>query len=385
MIDFNKEQKMIQNSIREMVKKEVEPRSADIDEKEEYPEDLVTLCDEMGLYELVVPEEYGGSNASMSTLCMVIEEISKASPSLASTIFCTNSCLLIFVNSATKTQKKVFFDKYYSRKNKIIAFAMTEPDSGSDAASLQTFASSNGDNYIVNGNKIFITCAPVAQYFLLMARTKEGNDAKGISAFMIEKDAPGFSIGTNEHKMGLRGSPIAELVFNNAQIPKTSLLGREGEGWVILRNYGNLMRLWGAASMALGIAESAIDRAADYAKKRKQFGKPIAAFQGIQFMLADMEIQTKAARSLIYSVARMHESGKYSMSDIESHVAMAKCFAADTAMKVTTDAVQIFGGYGYMRSYPIERMMRDAKGVQIFDGSSQIQKLIVSRSLIGKL
>ena len=385
MIEFTKEQKMIQKSIRELVKKEVEPRSAEIDEAEEYPEDLVKLCEEMGLYELVIPEEYGGSNVTLSTLCMVIEELAKSSPSLALTVFTTNSSLLIFSNSASAEQKKEFFDKYYSGDNKIVAFALTEPDSGSDAASLQTFAELKGDHYIMNGNKVFITNAPVAQYFIIIARTAPGNDSRGLSAFMVEKGAPGFKIGVSEHKMGLRASPLAELIFNNAQFPKESLLGAEGDGWQILRKYGNLMRLWGAASLSLGIAEGATALALDYAKKRKQFGKPIASFQGIQFMLADMEIQTKAARALIYSVARMYESGKQSMQEIEAHVAMAKCFATDVAMKVTTDAVQIYGGYGYMRSYPIERMMRDAKGVQIFDGSNQIQRVIISRKMIGKL
>lgn len=385
MIEFTKEQQMIQKSIREMMKKEVEPIAGEIDENEEYPDRLNKLCEEMGLFELVLPDEFGGSNATITTLCMVIEEISKVSPSLATIVFCTNACLNIFRHAAGEEQKNKFFSKYQAGENKICAFAMTEPDSGSDAASLQTFAELKGDEYVINGNKIFITGAPVAEYFLLMARTEPGNDARGLSAFIIKKGAPGFTIGAKEHKMGLRGSPLSEIVFNNARFPKETILGNEGDGWRILRAYGNLMRLWGAASMSLGIAEGAVEAATNYARERKQFGQAIAAFQGIQFMLADMQIQTQAARALNYSVANMIDRGKADMQTIESYIAMAKCFATDTAMKVTTDAVQIFGGNGYMRSYPVERMMRDAKGIQIFDGSNQVQRVIISRKMIGKL
>lgn len=382
MIFFNEEQKMIQEMVRRLAKEKIAPRAAEIDEKDEFPWDIAKIFGENGLLNLVLPEEYGGVNANNTTLCMVIEEISKVSPACAIMVFTTQSLINVLRRGGTEEQKKRFYPRF-SSADKLCAFVLTEPNAGSDAASIQTKAVLDGDSYVFNGNKTFITTGEVADFYLCFVRTGPGERAKGISAFIVEKGTPGFSFGKKEKKMGLRGSPTAELIFENARVPKENLVGKAGEGWKVLTEYGNLMRIWGAASLSLGIAEGALEYALGYAKERVQFGKPIASFQAIQFMFADMAMLTEAAKSLIYRASAMIDRNEPS-SLVEPMVSMAKCFTTDAAMKVTTDAVQILGGYGYTKDYPVERMMRDAKGVQIFDGTNQIQRVIISRSLLGK-
>jgi alkylation response protein AidB-like acyl-CoA dehydrogenase len=384
MSHFTEEQKMMQQMVRRLVNEKVAPRAAEIDETDEFPWDIVKVFGENGLLNLVLPEEYGGVNANNTTLCIVIEEIAKVSPACGLTVFTTQALQNVLVRGGNDEQKKRFYPKFESG-DKICAFVLTEPNAGSDAGSIQTRAILDGDNYIFNGNKNFITTGEVADYYLVFAMTQPGKRAKGMSAFIVEKGTEGFSFGKKENKMGLRGSPTVELIFEDAKVPKENLLGEEGQGWKILTEYGNLMRTWGAASTSLGIAEGALAYATGYAKERTQFGKPIAAFQAIQFMLADMAILTEASKSLILKASWTRDKETEPFFKIEPMVSMAKCFTTDTAMKVTTDAVQILGGYGYTKEYPVERMMRDAKGVQIFDGTNQIQRVIIARNLIGKL
>ncbi|MDY6856151.1 MAG: acyl-CoA dehydrogenase family protein [Thermodesulfobacteriota bacterium] len=384
MSHFTEEQKMMQKMVRKLVNEKVAPRAAEIDETDEFPWDIAKIFGENGLLNLVLPEEHGGVNANNTTLCIVIEEIAKVSPACGLMVFTTQALQNVLVRGGNDEQKKRFYPKFESG-DKICAFVLTEPNAGSDAGSIQTKAILDGDHYIFNGNKIFITTGEVADYYLVFAMTQPGKRAKGMSAFIVEKGTVGFSFGKKENKMGLRGSPTVELTFEDAKVPKENLLGEEGQGWKILIEYGNLMRTWGAASTSLGIAEGALAYATEYAKERTQFGKPIAGFQAIQFMLADMAILTEASKSLIFKASWMIDKETEPFSKIEPMVSMAKCFTTDTAMKVTTDAVQILGGYGYTKEYPVERMMRDAKGVQIFDGTNQIQRMIISRNLIGKL
>ena len=384
MNHFTDEQKMMQEMVRKLVKDKVAPRAAEIDETDEFPWDIAKIFGENGLLNLVLPEEYGGVNANNTTLCIVIEEIAKVSPACGLTVFTTQALLNVLVRGGNEEQKKRFYPKFASG-DKICAFVLTEPNAGSDAASIQTKAILKDDHYIFNGNKIFISTGEVSDFYLVFAMTRPGERAKGMSAFIVEKGTNGFSFGKKENKMGLRGNPTVELIFEDAPVPKENLLGEEGQGWKILIEYGNLMRTWGAASTSLGIAQGALEYATEYAKERAQFGRPIASFQAIQFMLADMAILTEAARSLIYRASWMIDQETEPFSRIEPMVSMAKCFTTDAAMKVTTDAVQILGGYGYTKDYPVERMMRDAKGVQIFDGTNQIQRVIISRNLIGKL
>jgi len=383
VICLTEEQKMIQEMVRRLAKEKVAPRAAEIDEKDEFPWDIARIFGENGLLNLVLPEEYGGVNANTTTLCMVIEEISKVSPACAIMVFTTQSLINVLRRGGTEEQKKRFYPRF-SSADKLCAFVLTEPNAGSDAASIQTKAVLDGDSYVFNGTKTFITTGEVSDFYLIFVRTGPGERAKGISAFIVEKGTPGFSFGKKEKKMGLRGSPTAELIFENARVPKENLVGKAGEGWKVLTNYGNLMRIWGAASLSLGIAEGALEYALGYARERVQFGKPIASFQAIQFMFADMAMLTESAKSLIYRTSAMIDRGE-PFSTVEPMVSMAKCFTTDAAMKVTTDAVQILGGYGYTKDYPVERMMRDAKGVQIFDGTNQIQRVIISRALLGKL
>jgi len=381
MIHFTEEQKMIQTMVRRLVKEKVAPRAARIDETDEFPWDIAKVFGENGLFSLVLPEDHGGINANNTTLCIVIEEIAKASAACSIMVFTTQALTNILVRCCNDEQKKRYYPEF-ATGDTIGAFALTEPNYGSDAASIHTKAVPDGDSYIVNGNKIFISTGEVAELYLLFTRTGPGEKSKGISAFIVEKGTPGFSFGKKENKMGLRGNPLTELVFENARVPKENLLGKEGDGWKLLVEYANLMRTWGAASMSLGISQGALDFAGNYAKERIQFGKPIAGFQAIQFILADMAMLTEAARSLIYRTSTLIDDGTEPRNKIDAMVSMAKCFSSDTAMKVTTDAVQILGGYGYTKDYPIERMMRDAKGVQIFDGTNQIQRIVIARKLL---
>ncbi|MEW6263573.1 MAG: acyl-CoA dehydrogenase family protein [Thermodesulfobacteriota bacterium] len=376
------EQKMIQEMVRKLAKQKIMPRAAEIDESDEYPEDIVNALAEHGILKLCLPQEFGGIDADTTTLSLVISELSEAMAPMGSLVLSTQSVIKIIKAYGNEEQKGRIFSEL-SSGDKLLAFCLTEPNAGSDAHSLLTKAVPKDDHYIVNGTKRYITLAGVSEYYLVIARTAERSKRNDLSAILLHKDTPGLLIGKKDNKVGMRGSVTADLIFEDAVVPKDNLIGKEGEGWKILTKFSNSMRCWGAASIALGIAQGALDYATRYAKERYQFGRPISEFQGIQFMLADMEMLVEAARSLIFRTNYIVDQEGDLVSDrTMSLVSMAKCFASDSAMRVTTDAVQILGGYGVTKEYPVQRMMRDAKCVQIFDGSNQIQRIIVSRNLL---
>jgi len=377
MIEFSEEQEMMRQNVRRIVRDKVAPRAAEIDEKDEYPWDIFELFHKQGFLALMIPEEYGGSGVDLTTFCLVVEEVAKVS-SASAMIVVTHSEGPVFLSAGNKSQR----DKYLPRiaNGNIVTMAITEPDVGSDPASLKTEARRQGDKYIINGTKSLITNGTVADICFVFAKSKEGNESKGISAFVAERSFPGYKIGKKENKMGYRGNPTTELIFEDLEVPCENILGEEGKGFKMLMNEFNKFRSL-VATMALGLAEGAFEYAMQYAKERVQFNKPISEFQGIQFMLSDMATMIEASRGLIFRATSLIEKDD-TAPEIRKYVSMAKYFSSDMAMKVTTDAVQILGGYGYMKDHPVERMMRDAKLTQIFEGTSQIQKMIVSRFLL---
>jgi len=381
MIQLTEEQKMIRDMVKKIAKEKITPRAAEIDETDEFPMDYVEVYKENNLFKMVLPEKYGGINANTTTLCIIVEELAKAYASAPQMLITTGAALHILLKAATEAQQERFF-KRLEQGTQACSFALTEPNHGSDAGSLQTKAVLDGDYYIINGSKAFITTGEIAEMHLVFVRTG-GEKTKGISVIMVDKNTPGFRVGKKEHKMGFAGTGTVELIFEDAKVPKDNIVGKVNEGWSLLLNIANMMRAWGAGCTALGNAQGALDYVVEYAKQRFQFGKPIASFQAVQFMLADMAILIESARSLIYRSAYVMDTNGESFKNIETLVCMSKCYAADVGMKVTTDAVQIMGGYGYTKEYPVERRMRDAKSVQIYDGSNQIQRVVISRNLLG--
>ena len=372
---FSEEQLAIRETIRELVQDKVVPRAAEIDEKAEYPKDIEELFAENGVLAIPTPEEYGGISGSSVTICMATEEIAKA---------CASSSLILGVQSlgaypilvaGTEEQKKRLCSPL--ARGRVAAYALSEPGSGSDAAAMKTSAKRYGDEYVLNGSKVFITHGNIAETLVVFARTDPGG-ARGISAFVLEREKSPWTVVKLEKKLGIRGSPTAMLAFDDVRVPAANRLGDEGYGFKIALSVLDRSRP-GIGAQALGIAEGALAYAVGYAKERHQFGQPIASFQGLQFMLADMATQVEAARHLVFlSATKVDEKA----SDLTKVAAMAKLFASDTAMRVTTDAVQILGGYGYIQDYPVERMMRDAKITQIYEGTNQIQRVVISRQLL---
>lgn len=372
------EQLLIQQTAKKIAKDVIEPRVAEIDETDEFPFDVVEVLNDNGLLTMALPEEFGGIKAGAMELSLVIEELSKVCGGMGSVLLSTNSCIRIIDSAATDEQRKRFFTRLGSGA-KMAAFCLTETNAGSDAHSLTMKAKRVGDEYVLNGTKIFITLAMVSDLYVVFARTEDN----GISAFVVEAERPGVSFGKKERKMGYHGTNTADLILEDVRIPVENRLGEEGYGWKILNGVANTMRAWGAGSIGLGIAQGAMEIAAAYALQRKQFGKAIAEFQGISFMLADMAMNIEAARTLIRNTNILVDNSNGHVSyDTLAKVAMAKCFATDVGMKVTTDAVQVMGGVGYMKDYPVERMMRDAKILQILDGSNQVQRMIISKNLL---
>jgi len=374
---LNEEQEMIRDLVKQIAQEKVAPLAAELDEKGEFPWELMKLFAESDLFALFVPEEYGGLGKGVLDLCIVIEELSKAcagvSVSYAASALGTYPIILF----GSEEQKKKYLP-VIAKGEKLTAFGLTESDAGSDAGGIRTAAVRDGDYYILNGNKQWITNGGEAEIYTIIALTDRAKGSRGASAFIVEKDTPGFGFGKKENKMGIRCSATRELIFNDCRIPKENLLGREGMGFLVAMRTLDKSRP-GVAAQAIGIAQGALDDAVKYARERIQFGKPISSFQGIQFMLADMATQIEAARALLYAGARYMDSGAKDISKISS---MTKLFASDVAMKVTTDAVQIFGGYGYMKDYPVEKRMRDAKITQIYEGTNQIQREIIALQLI---
>ncbi|MDQ2680291.1 MAG: acyl-CoA dehydrogenase family protein [Candidatus Eremiobacteraeota bacterium] len=374
------EEAMILEVVRQLVAEKVAPRAAEIDESAEYPRDLQELFAQNDLLGIPIPAEYGGLGGSFVTYVKVVEEIAKACASSSLIVAVQELGMLPILIAGNDDQKRKYLPKLASGES-IAAYALTEAGSGSDAAgSMRTRAEKQGDNYILNGTKIFITNGNVADVVCVFAVTDPAKGANGISAFVVEKEFVGFKVGKREKKMGIRGSPTVELVFENCVVPAKNMLGAEGEGFKVAMKVLDKSRP-GIAAQALGIAQGALDYAVNYAQERIAFGKPIGHQQGVGFMLADMKTEVEAARLLLYESARKCDEGA---PDVTLWAAMAKLKCGDVAMSVSTDAVQVLGGYGYSTEYPVERMMRDAKITQIYEGTQQIQRLVISRKLIGK-
>ncbi|HXM19266.1 MAG TPA: acyl-CoA dehydrogenase family protein [Candidatus Tumulicola sp.] len=371
-------EQMILDTVRKLVREKVEPRAMQIDATGEYPKDLRDLFAKNDLLGIPFPEEYGGLG-SFLTYVKVVEEISKACASSALIVAVQELGALPIMISGTEAQKKKYLPKLATGEL-MTSYALTEPTSGSDASNMRTSAVRDGDHYVLNGTKVFITNVSVADICIVFAMTDKEQGSKGISAFICHTDDPGFKLGKVEHKMGIRGSPTNEVVLENCRVPADRLLGAEGEGFKIAMRTLDKSRP-GVAAQALGIAQGALDFAAKYIKERVAFGKPLSKQQGLQWMIADMDLETQAARLLLYEAARKCDE---SAPDVTYWGALCKLKCGDVAMSVTTDAVQLVGGYGYMTEYPVERMMRDAKITQIYEGTQQIQRIVIGRHILGK-
>jgi len=374
--ELTEEQEALRRTVQRFCEKELVPIAAEADEKGEFHREIYTKLADIGLLGIPCPEEYGGAGLDYSTYIIVIEELAKYC--LATAVgLAVQGLPQIMINLFGTDEQKNKYLAPLAEGEKLGAFALTEPGAGSDAASLKMSAVLDGDSYVLNGTKVFITHGGEADIYLVMARSDPEKGARGISSFIVDDGAPGFSCGKTEKKMGLRSSPTREIIFEDCRIPRENLVGAEGDGFKIAMVALDSGRITIGAS-AVGLAQAALDESVKYAGQREQFNKPIAEFQGIQFMLADMATSIRAARNLVREAAYLKDAGKPF-----SHVAaMAKLFATDTAMKVTTDAVQIFGGYGYMQDYPVERLMRAAKVTQIVEGTNQIQRMVIARHLL---
>lgn len=370
---MDKEHLLLQQMYRAFAENEVDPVAADVDATEEVPMENVKKLARYGFFGIPFPKEYGGQGADYLAYSMAVEELSKKCATTGVIVSAHTSlcCAPIFENGNEEQKKKYLPDLLSGRK--IGAFGLTEPGAGTDASGQKTTAVLDGDEYVLNGSKIFITNGGFADVFVVIAVTDKTKGYKGISAFIVEKGTPGFSVGEPEDKMGIRGSSTCELIFEDCRIPKENLLGREGKGYSLALKTLDGGRI-GIASQALGIAEGAIDETVKYVKERKQFGKRIAQFQNTQFQLADMQTKTDAAQLLVYRAASTKGNGEEYMHQ----AAMAKLFAAENASDVTRRCLQLFGGYGYTRDYPIERMMRDAKITEIYEGTSEVMRMVVS-------
>lgn len=378
-MDFNltEQQQMMQKLFREVAENEVKEFAAEVDEDERFPKEAVEVFRQAKMLGIPYSREYGGAGADYLCYILAIEEISKK---------CATSGVVLSAHTSlgtwpiaqfgTPEQKNKYLPDLCSGK-RLAAFGLTEPNAGTDAASQQTTAVRDGDDYVINGTKIFITNAGEAEVYIIFAMTDKSKKTRGISAFIIEKGTPGFTFGLHEKKLGIRGSATRELIFNNVRIPKENLLGKEGQGFKIAMATLDGGRI-GIAAQALGIAQGAIDEVIPYVKARKQFKTPIANFQNTQFQLADMQTKVDAARYLVYAAAMKKQEGKPYSAD----AAKAKLFAAETAMEVTTKAIQLMGGYGYTRDLPVERMFRDAKITEIYEGTSEVQKMVISGGML---
>lgn len=362
--------------IREFAEKEVKPLATEIDEQERFPLETVEKMGKLGLMGIPIPKEYGGAGATNQIYTMCVEELSRVCATTGVVVSAhTSLCCSPILEFGTEEQKQKYLPKLASGEW-IGAFGLTEPNAGTDASSQQTFAEERDDHYVLNGNKIFITNAQYGHVYIIFAMTDKSQGNRGISAFIVEKDFPGFSIGKPELKMGIRGSATCELIMENCIVPKENLLGRVGQGFKIAMKTLDGGRI-GIASQALGIAQGAMDETVKYTKERKQFGRSLSKFQNTQFQMADMQVRVDASRLLVRHAAYLKDCGMpYSFEAAE-----AKLFAAETAMMVTTKAVQYHGGYGYTREYPVERMMRDAKITEIYEGTSEVQRMVIASKL----
>lgn len=378
---LTEEQQMIKDLAKRIADEKIAPRALELDETGEFPWDLMKIIADADLFGVYLPEEYGGLGGGVFEQCLVVEELSRACSGVAVSYAASGlGCMPILVLGSDEQKKKYLPD--IASGKRLAAFAATEANAGSDPAGMETSAVLDGDHYVLNGTKQWITNGGEAEIYTVMAVTNKSKGARGISCFIVEKGTPGFSFGKKENKMGIRASATRELIFSDCRVPKENLLGgKEGIGFIATMKTFDRTRP-GIGAQAIGIAQGALDAAVKYARERKQFGQSISSFQGLQFMLADMATQLEAARALVYATAKMIDAGA---SNFSKESAMAKLFASDTAMKVTVDAVQVFGGYGYMKEYPVEKMMRDAKITQIYEGTNQIQRQIIALELIKEL
>ncbi len=374
---LTEEHELLRKAVRALAEDRIAPRAAEIDATAEYPWDVHEALRKADLLAVHVPEQYGGAGADKIAHSLVVEEIARV---------CASSSLIPMVNKLGTTglilsggeELKQEFLPAVARGEATFSYALSEREAGSDAAAMRTRAVRDGDSYVLNGTKCWITGAGVSTHYTVMAVTDPGRGARGISAFVVAADDPGFSVGTKERKLGIKGSPTCEIYFEDCRIPASRMIGAEGTGFSTALKTLDHTRL-GIGAQAVGIAQGALDEAVAYVKERRQFGRPVADFQGVQFMLADMAMAVEAARQLVYVAAAKADRGAPDMTFASS---AAKCFASDTAMKVTTDAVQLFGGYGYTQDFPVERMMRDAKITQIYEGTNQIQRLVMARQVL---
>ena len=374
---LTEDQRAIRDLARTIARQRIAPHAARYDEAESYPEDSIRALVEAGLYGIWVPEAYGGTDLGCLALSLVTEEVAAACAATATQYLdqpLGGLPILLFGNEA---QKKKYLPRLATGEW-LAAYSLSEPAAGSDAASLKTTAVRRGDHYVLNGSKQWCTNGDHADVITVFATVDPARRAKGVTAFLVERGTPGFEVGKKERKLGIRASPTVALHFSDCAVAVEQRLGAEGEGFRIAMSTLDMTRP-ATGAMAVGIAQAALDAAVGYARERQQFGQPIAAFQGIQFMLADMAMQTHAARLMVHHAARQVDTG---ITGNTYEASMAKCWAGDAAMKVATDAVQVFGGYGYTREFPVERYMRDAKIMQIYEGTNQIQRLIIARALL---
>jgi butyryl-CoA dehydrogenase len=373
---LNEQQKEIKALTRTIAEEKILPVRAELDEKEDFPWAIMKKLADADMFGVFVPEEYGGIGGGCLDLCLVVEELSRVCSSIAISYAASALGSFPLLEYGTEEQKRKYLPDIASGK-RLAAFALTEATAGSDATAIRTTASRERGGYVLNGTKQFITNGGEAEVYTVIALTDKERGARGASAFLVEKDTPGFSFGKKEKKMGIRASSTRELVFQDCLVPEENMIGREGMGFIMTMRLLDRSRP-GIGAQAVGLAQGALEATVDHARQRIQFGHPIISIQAVQHMLADMAIQVEAARLLVYAAARTIDSG---VKNFTEEAAMAKVFASDTAMKVTTDAVQIFGGVGYMRDYPIEKMMRDAKITQIYEGTNQILRNTIAFEL----
>lgn len=378
-MDFalNEEQLELQEMVREFVEKEITPYAAEMDAENHMRDGLIDKANEMGLLNVIVPEELDGPGLDSISVATIYEELGKGCAGVATSLAANSLATVPVLLAGTDEQKKMYCD--ILNNGGLAAFALTEPGAGSDAGGVSTRAVHNKEEgtYNLNGTKMFITNGGLAEIFLVFANTRKTGGIRGLTAFIVPKDTPGFSVGKKENKMGIRPSNTTELVLQDVVIPESYRVGREGEGFRIAMNTLDSARPF-VGAVSVGIAQAALDCAVKYAKERRQFGQPIASFQMVQGMLADMAMKVETARLMVQKACWMRDQGM----EFSKEAAMAKCYAADVAMQVTTDAVQVMGGYGYTKEYPVEKMMRDAKIMQIYEGTNQIQRLVIANKLL---
>jgi len=374
---LTEDQKMIKDLAAQIAREKIAPIAAELDESGEFPWEVVRTLAKSDLFRVFIPTDYDGLGGGMFEMCLVVEELSRACSGIALAYAASGLGTIPIILFGNEEQKKKYLPRLAAGEI-LAAFGLTESGAGSDAAAIKTTAKPDGDSYVLNGTKQWITNGGEASVYTVVALTDPARGVRGSSTILVEKDHPGFTFGKKENKMGIRASATRELIFQDCRVPKTNLLAKEGMGFLVAMKTLDQSRP-GVASQALGISQGALDKAIEYSRERRQFGKPISSFQGIQFMLADMATQVEASRALTYAAARSIDAGE---KDVSRLSAMAKVFASDTAMRVTTDAVQILGGYGYMKEYPVEKMMRDAKITQIYEGTNQIQREVIALGLI---